>query len=133
MSRQLLPLIAGAVLLTAVAGGCGGDVGAGGGGSGVDVVATTTPAEFVRNVGGERVGVHQILRRQVEPPVGEPPQALAVALDHELGGHPVLGRVDQGPGVAGREEIQPQVVGEEQLGGVEASREGKVRPAAPRA
>jgi len=54
------------------ASGCGGDAGAGSA-PGVEVVATTTQvADFVRNVGGERVDVHQILQPNTDPHEYEP-------------------------------------------------------------
>jgi zinc/manganese transport system substrate-binding protein len=53
-----------------LASGCGDD---GGSGSGVTVVATTTQvADFVRNVGGRRVDVHQILHPNADPHEYEP-------------------------------------------------------------
>ena len=72
-----------------------------------------------------------LLRRQVQPPVGQLPDPLPVALDHQLGRDLVGGRVDQRAGVTGREEVHPGIVGEEQLGGVEAGRRGKRAPGGP--
>ena len=66
-------LLAGALVVLAAAalGGCGN--GGGGSGSGVTVVATTTQvADFVRNVGGRRVDVHQILKPNADPHEYEP-------------------------------------------------------------
>ena len=60
-----------AVPAAAALGGCGN--GGGSAGSGVDVVATTTQvADFVRNVGGRRVDVHQILAPNADPHEYEP-------------------------------------------------------------
>lgn len=70
--------VAAAVLLGAVAlAGCGtGDSGTGDGGSALDVVATTpVVADFVRNVGGDRVHVDQILKPGVDPHDYEPSPA----------------------------------------------------------
>jgi hypothetical protein len=53
--------------------------------------------------------------RQVQAPVRQPAQPPPVALQHELEGDLLLGRVDQGAGVPGGEE-PGAVVGEEQLG-----------------
>jgi ABC-type Zn uptake system ZnuABC Zn-binding protein ZnuA len=56
--------------LAATAGACGAG---GSGGSGTDVVATTTQvADFVREVGGDRVDVHQILKPNSDPHEYEP-------------------------------------------------------------
>jgi zinc/manganese transport system substrate-binding protein len=59
------------VLAATALSGCGN--GGGGSGSGVTVVATTTQvADFVRNVGGRRVDVHQILKPNADPHEYEP-------------------------------------------------------------
>jgi ABC-type Zn uptake system ZnuABC Zn-binding protein ZnuA len=65
-----LPLsFAGAMLV----GGCGGDNAGADSASGPVVVATTTQvADFVRNVGGGRVDVHQILHPNTDPHEYEP-------------------------------------------------------------
>ena len=56
----------------ALASGCGDEAGAGSG-SGVNVVATTTQVgDLVRNVGGERVDLHQILQPNTDPHEYEP-------------------------------------------------------------
>jgi zinc/manganese transport system substrate-binding protein len=71
MRRAALLAGALAALAAAALGGCGN--GGGGSGSGVTVVATTTQvADFVRNVGGRRVDVHQILRPNADPHEYEP-------------------------------------------------------------
>jgi zinc/manganese transport system substrate-binding protein len=71
MRRAALLAGALAALAAAALGGCGN--GSGGSGSGVTVVATTTQvADFVRNVGGRRVDVHQILRPNADPHEYEP-------------------------------------------------------------
>ena len=60
-----------AVLAATALSGCGD--GGGGSGSGVTVAATTTQvADFVRNVGGRRVDVHQILKPNADPHEYEP-------------------------------------------------------------
>jgi hypothetical protein len=66
-----------------------------------------------------------LLRRQVEPLVGELPHPLAVALDHQLGGHTLGGRIDECARVAGGEEVNARVVGEEEFGGVKSGRRGE--------
>jgi hypothetical protein len=58
---------------------------------------------------------------------------VVVAFDHQLGGDLLGGRVDQRAGVAGGEEPDAGVVGEEQLGGVEAGRRGEGAPGGPAA
>jgi zinc/manganese transport system substrate-binding protein len=69
--RVGLLLGAAAVLAAAGLGGCGN--GGGGSGSRVTVVATTTQvADLVRNVGGRRVDVHQILGPNADPHEYEP-------------------------------------------------------------
>jgi zinc/manganese transport system substrate-binding protein len=71
MRRAALLAGALAALAAAALGGCGN--GSGGSGSGVTVVATTTQvADFVRNVGGRRVDVHQILKPNADPHEYEP-------------------------------------------------------------
>jgi zinc/manganese transport system substrate-binding protein len=66
--RRLTPLL----LALALATGCGHGAGAGSG-SGVDVVATTTQVgDLVRNVGGARVDLHQILKPNTDPHEYEP-------------------------------------------------------------
>jgi zinc/manganese transport system substrate-binding protein len=58
-----------------IAAGCGGQGGSGGGSSGdkLEVVATTTQiGDLVRNVGGEAVDVHQILKPNTDPHEYEP-------------------------------------------------------------
>jgi zinc/manganese transport system substrate-binding protein len=61
------------VAATLAAAGCGNDDSGGGSGSGVTVVATTTQVgDFVRNVGGRRVDVHQILHPNTDPHEYEP-------------------------------------------------------------
>jgi len=61
---------AGAALLVAVASGCGGGSG---GSAPLDAVATTTQlGDLVRNVGGDRVDVHQILQPNTDPHDYEP-------------------------------------------------------------
>jgi ABC-type Zn uptake system ZnuABC Zn-binding protein ZnuA len=61
-----------ALVTTVLAGGCGDEAGAGSG-SGKTVVATTTQVgDFVRNVGGRRVEVHQILEPNTDPHEYEP-------------------------------------------------------------
>jgi zinc/manganese transport system substrate-binding protein len=56
-----------------LASGCGDDEAGAGAGSGVTVVATTTQVgDFVRNVGGGRVDVHQILQPNSDPHEYEP-------------------------------------------------------------
>jgi ABC-type Zn uptake system ZnuABC Zn-binding protein ZnuA len=68
------------LLLALLACGCGSEAGAGDG-SGVDVVATTTQvADFVRNVGGDRVDVHQILHPNTDPHEYEPRPSDALSL-----------------------------------------------------
>jgi hypothetical protein len=66
--------------------------------------------------------------RQVQPPLGQPAEPPPVALDHQLGRDLLDRRVDQGAGVAGGEEPDAGVVGEEQLGGVEPGRRGEGPP-----
>jgi ABC-type Zn uptake system ZnuABC Zn-binding protein ZnuA len=64
-------LLALALMAAALASGCGDDDGSSG--SAVTVVATTTQvADFVRNVGGRRVDVHQILHPNADPHEYEP-------------------------------------------------------------
>jgi ABC-type Zn uptake system ZnuABC Zn-binding protein ZnuA len=61
------------LLATMLASGCGDDEAGAGAGSGVTVVATTTQVgDFVRNVGGGRVDVHQILQPNSDPHEYEP-------------------------------------------------------------
>ena len=61
--------LAGATLVS----GCGGDEAGAGSASGPTVVATTTQvADFVRNVGGRRIDVHQILQPNADPHEYEP-------------------------------------------------------------
>jgi zinc/manganese transport system substrate-binding protein len=75
--RRLLPLLA--PLLAAVLFGCG-DSG-GGSGASVSAVATTTQlADFVRNVGGDRVSVDSILRPNSDPHEYEPRPSDASAI-----------------------------------------------------
>jgi zinc/manganese transport system substrate-binding protein len=70
LSRVLLALSLVAAAVTAA--GCGREE-ASGGAAGVEVVATTThAADFVRNVGGERVGVRSLLRPGTDPHEFEP-------------------------------------------------------------
>ena len=73
LPRGRRPVAAGAaaaVLLAVVASGCGSGSGAGGS---VDVVATTTQlGDLVHNVGGDRVGLHQILQPNTDPHDYEP-------------------------------------------------------------
>ncbi|MDX6647556.1 MAG: hypothetical protein QOK40_3283, partial [Miltoncostaeaceae bacterium] len=53
--------------------GCGGTAASGGGGARLAVMATTTQiADWVRQVGGERVDVHQVLRPNTDPHDYEP-------------------------------------------------------------
>ena len=66
--------------------------------------------------------------RQVQPPVSQLPDKPAVALGHQFGRHLTGGGVNERAGVPGREEVHPRVVGEEELGGVEAGRGGKRAP-----
>jgi len=64
-------LAAAAAVACAFLAGCGGSSGANG--SGVSVVASTTQiADWVRNVGGSRVDVHQILQPNTDPHEYEP-------------------------------------------------------------
>jgi ABC-type Zn uptake system ZnuABC Zn-binding protein ZnuA len=71
LGKPLLLIACLAVVAPAALGGCGN--GGGGSGSGVTVVATTTQvADFVRNVGGRRVDVHQILQPNADPHEYEP-------------------------------------------------------------
>jgi zinc/manganese transport system substrate-binding protein len=78
----LLPL---ALCLATLAAGCGDEAGAGSG-SGVNVVATTTQvADLVRNVGGDRVEIHQILQPNTDPHEYEPrPSDVKSVADAEL-------------------------------------------------
>jgi ABC-type Zn uptake system ZnuABC Zn-binding protein ZnuA len=71
--RRTAPLLGGVLLLLAlVAVGCGSSTG-GSGGSGVDVVATSTQlGDIVRNVGGDAADVHQILQPNTDPHEYEP-------------------------------------------------------------
>jgi hypothetical protein len=64
----------------------------------------------------------RLLGRQVQPLVRQPLQPALVALDHELGRDLLDGGIDQRAGVPGREEVHARVVGEEELGRVEAGR-----------
>jgi len=87
LSRTQLPTLLVLPLLAAVLGaaGCGGDEddGAGGGGpeAQVTAVATTTQlGDFVRQVGGDRVQVEQILQPNVDPHEYEPRPSDARAL-----------------------------------------------------
>jgi hypothetical protein len=66
--------------------------------------------------------------RQVQPPLGQLAEPAPVALDHQLGRDLLDRRVDQGAGVAGGEEPDAAVVGEEQLGAVEAGRRREGAP-----
>jgi zinc/manganese transport system substrate-binding protein len=69
LTLLLLPLT---LPLAALTSGCGDEAGAGSG-SGVNVVATTTQVgDLVRNVGGERVDLHQILQPNTDPHEYEP-------------------------------------------------------------
>ena len=62
-----------ALVAAALAAGCRGDEAGAGSGSRVTVVATTTQlGDFVRNVGGERVDVHQVLQPNTDPHEYEP-------------------------------------------------------------
>jgi zinc/manganese transport system substrate-binding protein len=71
--RLTFLLLATALLLATLASGCGDDEAGAGSGSGVTVVATTTQVgDFVRNVGGDRVDVHQILEPNSDPHEYEP-------------------------------------------------------------
>jgi ABC-type Zn uptake system ZnuABC Zn-binding protein ZnuA len=73
--RRLLPLLA---LLTVLVAGCGEN---GQSGAGVTAVATTTQvADFVRNVGGDRVSVDSILRPNSDPHEYEPRPSDAAAI-----------------------------------------------------
>lgn len=66
------PLLLAAVLVVALVAGCGGDSGFDEPGR-TDVVATTTQvADFARNVGGDRVDVHQVLQPNSDPHEYEP-------------------------------------------------------------
>jgi zinc/manganese transport system substrate-binding protein len=66
--NRLLPLLLASLALLA---GCGDDDG--GSGGGLSVVATTTQAaDLVRDVGGERVDVHQVLQPNSDPHEYEP-------------------------------------------------------------
>lgn len=81
--RPLPPLTL-ALVVAALVAGCGNDSG-GGNDGGTSAVATTTQvADFVRNVGGERVDVHQILQPSSDPHEYEPrpSDAQAVASAH---------------------------------------------------
>jgi zinc/manganese transport system substrate-binding protein len=61
------------LVATLLASGCGDDEAGAGGGSGMTVVATTTQVgDFVRNAGGARVEVHQILKPNTDPHEYEP-------------------------------------------------------------
>jgi ABC-type Zn uptake system ZnuABC Zn-binding protein ZnuA len=67
--NRLLPLLLASLALMA---GCGDDDD-GGSGGGLSVVATTTQAaDLVRDVGGERVDVHQVLQPNSDPHEYEP-------------------------------------------------------------
>jgi hypothetical protein len=72
-----------------------------------------------------------LLGRQVQPPLGQLAEPPTVTLDHQLGRDLLDRRVDQRTGVAGREEPDAGVIGEEQLGGVEPSRRGEGPPGCP--
>ncbi|HVY78085.1 MAG TPA: zinc ABC transporter substrate-binding protein [Solirubrobacterales bacterium] len=81
------PLLAGAALLALVllGAGCGGGSG-GSSGEKLDVVATTTQiGDWVREVGGEAVDVHQILQPNTDPHEYEPrPQDVEAAAGAKL-------------------------------------------------
>ena len=69
------PALAGAglVALALLGAGCGSSSGGSGGANGVDVVATTTQiGDWVREVGGQAVDVHQILQPNTDPHEYEP-------------------------------------------------------------
>jgi ABC-type Zn uptake system ZnuABC Zn-binding protein ZnuA len=69
----LLVAVALAPAVSTLATGCGGGAAGAGSSSGPTVVATTTQvADFVRNVGGQRIDVHQILHPNTDPHEYEP-------------------------------------------------------------
>jgi zinc/manganese transport system substrate-binding protein len=88
LARWLTPtrfgLGAAAIAVVAVLGGCGGS--GGGGNGGIEVVATTTQiADFVREVGGDKVQVDQILQPNTDPHDYEPrPSDVENAADAKL-------------------------------------------------
>jgi ABC-type Zn uptake system ZnuABC Zn-binding protein ZnuA len=68
-----LTLVVLTLVATILASGCGDDEAGAGSGSGMTVVATTTQVgDFVRNVAGARVEVHQILQPNADPHDYEP-------------------------------------------------------------
>jgi len=70
--RGVLALSCGALLVVA-ASGCGGDSNDSGAGAKLDVVATTTQiGDWVRQVGGDAVAVHQLLQPNSDPHEYEP-------------------------------------------------------------
>lgn len=72
-TQRPLLLLAALVALAAAVAGCGASGGEGDGGATVDVVATTTQvADFAREVGGDAVGVHQLLQPNSDPHDYEP-------------------------------------------------------------
>ena len=72
-ARSIVVLAALVAALALVASGCGDDSSSSPGNAGVTAVATTTQvADLVREVGGGRVGVEQILQPSSDPHGYEP-------------------------------------------------------------